>query len=83
MTIITKWHKTECLITPDGSEDHMISSEGLSGHKVLPVLLETSSSAPQRPPVSCRKKWLCDVSWLSKRRKVKSFWDFRGTWHWW
>ena len=42
---------TECLITADGSEDHMISPEGLPGYKAPPVLLETSSSAPQRPPV--------------------------------
>ena len=43
--------KTGCLITADGSEDYLISPEGLPDYTVPPVLLEPSISAPQLQPI--------------------------------
>ena len=60
---------TECLITRDGSEDHIISPEGLSGYKVPRVLLEASSSAIQRPRAP---------SDIAERNEFAVFDDFQG-----
>ena len=50
----TCWTKTGCLMTADGSEDHLIKPEGLKDYVVLPPsLLEPSicAVASNEPPL--------------------------------